>query len=100
MVDTNSILRRKKSENPNRSWGFFKQLDSKDERIPIEKPKLYNHFKILNSTNVCSETCYLDINVNDELNNAFTESEVNECMKKIKHGKSAGLNDIYPESIK
>ena len=34
------------------------------------------------------------------MNNAFTENEVNECMKKIKHGKSAGLNNIYPESIK
>ena len=34
------------------------------------------------------------------MNNAFTENEVNECMKKNRHGKSAGLNNIYPESIK
>ena len=81
--------------------GFFqKKLDSKDERIPIEITKMYNHFENLNSTNVCSETCYLDLNVIDELNKAFTENEVTKCMKKIKNGRSAGLDNIYPEFIK
>ena len=57
MVDTNSNLRRKKSENRKSYRGFSKKLDSKDERIPIEITKTYNHFEKLNSTNVCSETC-------------------------------------------
>ena len=30
----------------------------------------------------------------------ITESEVRSCTKKIKNGKSAGLDDIYPEFIK
>ena len=37
---------------------------------------------------------------NDDLNVPITESEVRLCMKKIKNGKSAGLNDIYSEFIK
>ena len=37
---------------------------------------------------------------NDDLNVPITESEVRFCMKKIKNGKSAGLDDIYPEFIK
>ena len=61
---------------------------------------MYNHFKSLNSTNVCSQICHLDNNVNDELNKAFTENEVIKCMKKMKNGKSAGLDNIYPEFIK
>ena len=100
IVDTNSNLRRKKSENPKSYWSFFKKLDSKDKRIPIELTKMYNHFKNLNSTNVCSQTFHSDINVNDELNKAFTENEVTKCIKKIKNGKSAGLDNIYPEFIK
>ena len=61
---------------------------------------MYNHFKNLNSTNVCSQTWNLDINLNDKLNKALTENEVIKCMKKIKNGKSSGLDNIYPEFIK
>ena len=37
------------------------------------------------------------MNVNDKLNNAFTENEVIKCMKKMKNDKSAGLDKIHPE---
>ena len=100
MVDIKSNFRRKTSENTKSYWFFSKKLDSKDERMPIEITKMYNHFENLNSTNVCSETCYLDLNVIDELNKAFTENEVTKSMKKIKNGRSAGLDNIYPEFIK
>ena len=60
MVDTNSNLRRKQSENPKSFWSFFRKLDRKDERISIEITKMYNHFKSLSSTNVCSQICYSD----------------------------------------
>ena len=82
LAGTNLNLRRKKSENPKSYWAFFKKLDRKDERIPIEITKMYNHFKSLNSTNVCSQIRHLDNIVNDELNKAFTENEVIKCVKK------------------
>ena len=100
MTGTNLNLRRKRSENPKSYWAFFKKLDRKDERIPIEIMKMYNHFKSLNSTNVCSQIRHSDNYVNDELNKAFTENEVIKCMKKMKNGKSAGLDNVYPEFIK
>ena len=37
---------------------------------------------------------------NDDLNVIITKSEVCLCMKKVKNGKIAGLNDIYPDFIK
>ena len=37
---------------------------------------------------------------NDDLNVTITESEVRLCMKKIKNGKSAGIDEIYPEFVK
>ena len=43
---------------------------------------MYIHFKSLNTTNVCSQICYSDGNLNNnELNKAFTENEVIECIK-------------------
>ena len=36
MVDSNSNLRRKQSENPKSYWAFLKKLDRKDERIPLK----------------------------------------------------------------
>ena len=37
---------------------------------------------------------------NADLNVPITESEVRLCMEKIKNGKPAGLDDIYPELLK
>ena len=43
----------------------------------------------------------VDINDdNDDLKLPIAESEVRSCMKKIKNGKLAGLDDIYPEFMK
>ena len=68
--------------------------------MPIEKSKLYDHFKYLNNALEAPQD-FVNINdVNDDLNVPITESEVRSCMKKIKNGKSAGLDGIYPEFIK
>ena len=37
--------------------------------------------------------------INHDLSKAFTENEVNKCLKKMNNGKSAGLDKIYPEFI-
>ena len=45
--DTNQLLRQKKLDNPKEYWSFFKRLSRELNNIPIEKSKLYDHFKYL-----------------------------------------------------
>ena len=47
--DTNQLLRQKKLDNPEELWSFFKRLSREPNKIPIEKSKLYDHFKYLNN---------------------------------------------------
>ena len=95
--DTNQLLCQKILYNPKEYWYFFKRLSRELNNNPIEKSKLYDHYKYLNKAR---EAPQVFVNINDDnvdLNVPITESEVCSCMKKIKNGKSAGLDDIYPE---
>ena len=86
----------RKNDKPKENWSFFKRLSKELNNIPIEKSKLYDHFKYLNNALEAPQV-FVNINDdNDDLNVPITESEVRFCMKKIKNGKSAGLDDIYP----
>ena len=98
--DTNQLLRQKKLDNPKEYWSFFKRLSRELNNIPIGKSKLYDHFKYLNNALEAPQVFVNMNDDNDDLNVPITESEVRFCMKKIKNGKSAGLDDIYPEFIK
>ena len=96
---TNELLRQKKNINPKEYWSFFNTLVRK-EKIPIEKSELFEYFKNLNDASKCSNI-YVNINDNnEELNVPSTEDEIRLCINKIKCGKSAGLDDVYPEFIK
>ena len=98
--DTNQPLRQKNFDNLKEYWSFFKRLSRELNNIPVNKSKLYDHFKCLNNALEAPQNL---VNLNDDdddLNVPITESEVRSCMKKVKNGKSAGLDDIYPEFIK
>ena len=97
---TNELLRQKKNINPKEQWSFFNTLVRKENKIPIEKSELFEHFKNLNDASKCSNI-YVNINDNnEEINVPFTEDEIRLCINWIKCGKSAGLDDLYPEFIK
>ena len=98
--DTNQLLRQKKVENPKEFWSFFRRLSRELNKIPIEKSKLYDHFKYLNNAFAAPHVFVNRIDDNDDLKVPILESEERFCMKKIENGKSAGLDDIYPEFIK
>ena len=69
----------------------------KQSKNPFEKSKLYDHFEHLNNI---SENQQNSLTTNDNLNVTTTEQEGPLCMKKNKNGKSAGLDDVYPEFIR
>ena len=84
--DTNQLLRQKKLDNSKEYWSFFKRLSRKLNNIPIEKTKLYDHFKYLNNA-LEAPKVFVNINDdNDDLNVPITESEVRSCTKKYKMG--------------
>ena len=95
MVDTNSNLRRKQFENPQKLLGFFKKLDRIDEKISIKITKMYITFTNLNSTNVCSQSCHSEMNVNDKLNEAFREHEVKKRMKRAVTKAQPARRSLY-----
>ena len=71
MVDKKLNLRRKQCED---IGFFFKELDRKDEKMPTEIPKMYNHFKIhnvhecLHSNQVfrCEWNCWIEQSLHRE----------------------------------
>ena len=97
---TNELFRQKKNINPKEYWSFFNTLVRKENKIPIEKSELFEHFKNLNDASKCSNI-YVNVNGNnEELNVLFTEDEIRLCIKKIKCRKSACFDDVYSEFIK
>ena len=47
--DTVKLQRQKKLDNSKEYWSFFKRLSRELNSIPIQKSKLYDHFKYLNN---------------------------------------------------
>ena len=93
-------MRQKKNINPKEYWSFFNKLVRKENKIPIKRSELFEHFKNLNDASKCSNI-YVNINDNnEELNVSITEDEIRLCINKIECGKSAGLDDVYPDFIK
>ena len=98
--DINELLRQKKLDNSKEYWSFFKRLSRKQSNFPNEKSKLYDHFKYLKNASETQQN-YLTLNDDiDDLNVPIREQEIRLCMKKTTNGKSAGLDDVYPELIK
>ena len=98
--DSNEFLRQKKLDNPPEYWSFFETLPKKQSNIPSEKSKLYDYFNYLNNAFKTQETSSTKSDDNDDLNVPIREQEIRVFMKKIKNGKSAGLDDVYPEFVK
>ena len=94
-----------KLNDPKEYWSFFKNLVRSEDEIPIKKSVFFEHFKSLNSASNASQfnsATGADSNNehNDDINKMFTELEVQNCLRKIKNGKSAGLDNVFPEFIK
>ena len=70
--------------------------------IPIDKTTVFQHFKNLSSASNSNidESHYNVAEVNVTINKSFSVDEICCCLKKIKNGKSAGHDDIFPEFLK
>ena len=98
-------LRENKDKDPKSYWKILKG-NKKNNEIPIELDKLYEHFKALSSENeneVGQENIECETNVCDSspiLNRPITDDEVKKCISKLKNNKSAGIDGILNEHIK
>ena len=100
---TNGFLRNMKSSDPKGYWSLLKSFTKSDVNIPIDKTTVFQHFKDLSSASNPNmpESHYFDaVEVNENINYSFSIDEIKRCLKKIKNGKSAGHDDIFPEFLK
>ena len=99
---TNGFLRNMKSNDPKGYWSLVKSFTKSDVNIPIDKTTVFQHFKNLSSASNSNivESHYNVAEVIVNINKSFSVDEICCCLKKIKNGKSAGHDDIFPEFLK
>ena len=100
----NSNLQNAKVEDPKKYWALLKSMTRSENTLGASAEAFFEHFKKLNSHESTNET---DIGSqsesttpNEGLNEPFCFEEIKKCINKLKCGKSAGLDNIFPEFLK
>ena len=103
-------LRNLKNAKPKEFWRVINSIDkSKNKTAPLQT--LYEYFKKANAGNLNDETeddpadeQFLDADnnndINDSLDQPFTEAEISSAVKGLKNSKSQGIDNILNEHIK
>jgi len=85
-------------------WNYINSLcDKKKKNVTVDSNIFLNFFKDLNSNiDVDDEPKpeFPNVTVTNDLDNAITEVEIRKAIRKIKTGKSSGLDNITNEYIK
>ena len=105
-INIAKALKETKSRDPKSFWKILKTettLPKKDNNISLHN--FMQHFQKLNQ--VISEQSNSEFDPNDlahgtneELNRDFTDSEIDKLIKKLKTGKSGGVDNIINEYLK
>ena len=100
----NSNLQNAKVQDPKKYWALLKSMTRSENTLGASAEAFFEHFKKLNSRESTNET---DIGSqsesttpNEGLNEPFCFEEIKKCINKLKCGKSAGLDNIFPEFLK
>ena len=82
----------------------MKSFNQDHGKIPIPKSDLFDHFKTLNSATSPRHSNHeypsCETIVNPNINKNFSVEEVTACLKKMRNGKSAGHDNVFPEFLK
>ena len=100
----NTELQTKKIKDPKEYWNLLESFDQYHVKIPIAKSVLFDHFKTLNGATSPHHNSHeypsCETIVNPNINENFSVDEVTTCLKKMRNGKSAGHDDVFPEFLK
>ena len=96
-------LQTKKLKDSEEYWKLLESFNQ-DGKLPIAKPVLFDHFKILNSTTSLHHSNHeypsCETIVNPSINKTFSVEELTACLKKMRNSKSDGHDDVFPECLK
>ena len=101
-----SKLRNMRTSKPRDFWRIINSIDeTKDKTAPLHN--LYEYFKNINGGNIDDDTLENDQfiymenpNMNESINQPFTEAEILSAIKTLKNNKSPGIDNILNEHLK
>ena len=101
-----SKLRNMRTIKPRDFWRIINSIDkTKDKTAPLHN--LYEYFKNINGGNIDDDTLENDQfiymenpNMNESINQPFTEAEILSAIKTLKNNKSPGIDNILNEHLK
>ena len=103
--DLNQKIRHLRSNNSKAYWDLLNNsVKGKKDRASFCIKTFMEHFKKINeachNSDSQNDVDFSDVNVNEELNALFTLDDVISVVKKLKNGKSTGIDFIHNEFLK
>ena len=97
-------LQNEELKEPKDYWNLLESFDQEQGKLPIAESVLFEHFKNLKSATSPHRNKHEKFLSETTDNLTFIENfsleEAISCPRKIKNGKSAGHDDVFPEFLK